>query len=102
MNRMWIDREDVITDARVTCIIKPNRESRHEHITHVGGPNWKWSREDVIASIKAGTNTFHVIDAAGHRSEVGVVEPVDGRVRHIRTYADGDWNNNLLALPECR
>jgi hypothetical protein len=89
-------------DARVTCITKPNRESAHEHITHLGGTIWKWTREDVIASIDSKTNTFHVIDAAGHRSEVGIIDPGNGRSRYLRTHADGDWNNNLLALPECQ
>jgi hypothetical protein len=91
-----------MADVRVTCINKPHRDSPHEHITHLGGAAWKWTREDVIASIDARTNTFHVIDAAAHRSEVGVVNPGNGRARYVRTHADGDWNNNLLALPECR
>jgi hypothetical protein len=90
-----------MADVRVTCITKPNRDSAHEYITHLGGSTWKWTREDVIASIVNKTNSFHVIDAAGHRSEVGVVDPGNGRSRYLRTYADGDWNNNLLALPEC-
>ena len=55
----------------------------------------------MIQSIDAKTNTFHVIDAQGHRSEVGVVDPGNGRAQYVRTYADGDWNKNLLALPEC-
>ena len=91
-----------MADARVTCITKPDRFSSHEHITHLGGNNWYWTREDVIASIDGRTNTFHVIDAQGNRSEVGVVNPGNGRARYVRTYADGVWNDNLLALPECR
>ena len=91
-----------MADARVTCINKPNRESAHEHITHLGGPGWRWTREAVIQSIEAKTNTFYVIDAAGHRSDVGVVNPGNGRAKYVRTYRDGDWNNNLLALPECQ
>jgi hypothetical protein len=90
-----------MADARITCITKPDRESRIEHITHVGGSNWKWTREEVIASIDAKTNTFFVLDPQGHRSNVGVVDPGHGRARYIRTHADGDWNDNLLALPEC-
>jgi hypothetical protein len=42
-----------------------------------------------------------VIDAQAHRSEVGVVDLGNGRARYLRTYADADWNNNLLALREC-
>lgn len=89
-------------DARVTCITKPDRFSAHEHITHLGGTGWKWTREQVIASIDERANTFHVVDAQGNRSEVGVVDPGNGRARYVRTYADGIWNDNLLALPECR
>ena len=71
---------------------------------HVGGPGgggWKWSAENVVTSIENRTDTFFVIDAAGHRSNVGVVDPSNGRRKYLRTYADGDWNNNLLTLPEC-
>jgi Protein of unknown function (DUF3892) len=69
----------------------------------VGKPaaNWKWTREQVIASIDAGTNTFFVIDPFnGKRSNVGVVPPVD-RAPYLRTHADGDWNDNLLSLNQC-
>lgn len=90
-----------MADVQVTCINKPNRDSQHEHITHLGGSSWRWTREDVIRSIEARTNTFYVRDAAGHRSDVGVIDPGNGRPKHLRTYADGDWNNNLLALKEC-
>ena len=88
-------------DVQITCVTKPDRNSNHDRITHVGRPGGKWSAETVVAKIENGTNTFFVIDAAGHRSTVGVVDPGNGRRKHLRTYADGDWNNNLLALPEC-
>ena len=90
-------------DCQITCITKPHPDSPHEHITHVGNPpTWIWPREDVIASIDAGTNTFYVIDPyTGKRSEVGVVR-IPGRAPFLRTYADGDWNNNLLALNQCQ
>lgn len=52
-----------MADARVTCITKPNCQSAHEHITHLCGSDWRWTREAVIASIDAKTNTFHKIDA---------------------------------------
>lgn len=92
-------------DCEVRCISKPDRMSSHEHITHLGNqysnPPWKWNRENVITSIEAGTNTFYVVDRGnGKRSEVAVVRPV-GRSPYLRTHADGDWNDNLLALPSC-
>ena len=91
-------------DVQITCVTKPDRNSAQDRISHVGGHaggGWKWPAENVVASIEAGTNTFFVIDAVGHRSNVGVVDPGNGRLKYLRTYADGDWNNNLLALPEC-
>ncbi len=90
-----------MADVQITCVTKPDRNSTEDRITHVGGPGWKWSTEAVVANIENGTDTFYVIDAAGHRSEVGVVNPGNGRRKYLRTHADGDWNNNLLALPEC-
>lgn len=92
-----------MADVRVTCIIKPNPQSSHEHITHLGNPaaGWKWTRDQVIASIEANTNTFYVVDPHnGKRSDVGVVRPA-GRPAYVRTYADGDWNDNLLSLNQC-
>ncbi len=92
-----------MADCQVTCIVKPHPLSKHEHISHIGNckAGWKWTREQVIASIDAGTNTFYVRDPySGKRSEVGIVRPV-GKAPYLRTYADGDWNDNLLALPQC-
>jgi hypothetical protein len=91
-----------MADVRITCITKPQNGS-HEHITHVGNPtgNWKWPVADVVKSIDAKTNTFYVADpVTGKRADVGVVRP-DNHAPYIRTYADGDWNNNLLSLPNC-
>jgi len=92
-----------MADVKVTCIDKPHPLSPHEHITHLGNPRvgWKWTREEVIRSIDAGTNTFFVIDPyTGKRSDVGVVRPA-GRPPYVRTHADGDWNDNLLSLSQC-
>ena len=91
-----------MADVQVTCIIKPNPQSPHEHITHLGNPpSWLWTREKVIASIDAKTNTFFVIDPfSGKKAYIGVVrEP--GKAPYLRTYADGKWNNNLLSLNQC-
>jgi hypothetical protein len=89
-------------DVQVTCINKPNRNSPHEHITHLVGSTWKWTRQQVIQSIDARTITFYVVDpVSGRRADVRVVRPTDGRAPYVQTYADGVWTNNLLALPEC-
>ena len=92
-----------MADVRVTCITKPHPLSPHEHISHLGNPQvgWEWTREQVIASIEAGTNTFYVLDKeTGKRADVGVVRS-PGRAPYLRTHADGYWNDNLLALGQC-
>ena len=47
-----------MADVQITCVRKPDRHSPHERITHVGGSNWMWPTEDVVASIENRTNTF--------------------------------------------
>ena len=92
-----------MADVQITCITKrPNHLDPHHHITHLGGTGgsgWRWTREQVIASIEAKTNTFFTL-VGGKRADVGVVNGANGKF--LRTYADGAWNDNLLALPECR
>jgi hypothetical protein len=86
-----------MADCRIIYISKSG--NGHEHITHVGNTNWRWTKEAVIASIDAKTNTFFVFDPkTNKRAEVGVVRPTHG-APYLRTYADGMWNDNLLALP---
>ena len=90
---------------RITCINKPNRESRVEHITHVGGfgtSQWKLSVEEVIRRIEsrgADHEDFFVL-VGNYEADVFVVSPVDRR-KHIRTERDSTKVDNLLSLPEC-
>ena len=88
-----------MADAQVLCINKQPRNNPHEGITHLGGNGWHWTRQAVIDSINARTNTFFTM-VAGQRADVGVVNAPNGP--YLRTHADGQWNDNLLALPECR
>lgn len=92
-----------MADVQITCISKSLPNGTYEHITHVGNPagGWKWPIAQVIESIDAKTNTFFVKDArTGKRADVGVVRPAR-RAAYIRTYADGEWNDNLLAQSQC-
>ena len=95
-----------MSDVQVTCITKPHPQSPHEHITHLGNPGsatggWMWTREAVIASIDAKTNTFFVLDpVGGRRADIGVVREA-GKTPYVKTHADGRWNNNLLSLNQC-
>ena len=90
-----------MADVQVTCINKTPRNNTHEGITHLGGTGgggWKWTRQQVIDSIRNQSNTFYT-QVGGKRADIGIVE---GSNPYLRTYADGTWNDNLLALPECR
>ena len=87
-----------MADLQVTCINKHPRNSTHEGITHLGGSNWHWTRQAVINSIEAKTNTFFT-KVGNNRGDIGVVNGQNGK--YLRTYADGKWNDNLLSLPEC-
>src|SRR5438105_4615741 len=96
-----------MNEYQVTCINKPNRMSSHEHITHIGNvtnpaPNkWRMTREEAIREIDAKEAAFYTIDRyTGLKVYIGVVREV-GRNPFLRTYADGKWNDNLLALAEC-
>ena len=88
-----------MADVQVTCVNKQPRADPNEGITHLGGANWRWTRQQVIDSINNGTNTFYTL-VGGRRANVGVISGPGGP--YVRTYADGVWNDNLLALPECR
>ena len=87
-----------MADARLTCINKQPRNNPYEGITHLGGADWKWTRQQVIDSIEAKTNTFYT-NTSGVRANIGVVDGPNGK--YLRTYANSNWNDNLLALPEC-
>lgn len=87
-----------MADVQVTCVNKPDRNSPHEHITHLGGRTWRWPVHNVIASIENQSNTFYT-DNGRKRAEVQVRER-NGR-KFVQTQADGDWTNNLLELDTC-
>ncbi len=88
-------------DYRIVCVKKPDRLSPHEHITSVRLANdaKDYPREDIVYWIDQKTHSFHVLED-GSRVYVGTATGPSGQ-KYIRTYRDGKWTNNLLALPEC-
>jgi uncharacterized protein DUF3892 len=88
-----------MADVQVLCINKQPRSDPHEGITHLGGAGWRLTRQEVVDCIKAGLHSFFTM-VNGRRADVGVVNAANGP--YVRTHADGYWNDNLLALPECR
>lgn len=92
-----------MAEFEVNCITKPNRESRHEHITHIGNSNtgWQLTREAAISRIESKQESYYTVDKqTNSKVYVGVVREA-GRAPFLRTHADGKWNDNLLAQREC-
>ena len=92
-------------EYEVGCINKPNRLSPHEHITHIGNnmtvPCWRMTREKAISWIDAKTALFYTVDRpTGKKMYIYVVRETS-KVPYLRTFADGKWNDNLLALRDC-
>ena len=94
-----------MADYRIDCINKPDRNSPHEHITHVGGPKpdgsgrWKDTVTNIVRLIEAKTDRFYTSEG-GVSAWVLVRTSPAGR-KFLQTYADGIWKDNLLALKEC-
>jgi hypothetical protein len=76
--------------------------SAHEHIANV-----KWKNPDngnsgestqavMVDWISNKNGSAYVCGDKAHIAKVGVVKAIPP---HIRTYADGAWTDNLLALP---
>ncbi|WP_299003115.1 DUF3892 domain-containing protein [uncultured Caulobacter sp.] len=93
-----------MADLQVTCITKFQRQNTHEAITHLGGPGsgaipaWYSTRQQVIDLINGGVHTFYTrVNGVRANVEVRGYRPN----QYLQTRADGDWNNNLLALPDC-
>lgn len=88
-----------MADVRVSCVLRTG--TTHESITHLGGKGsgsgWCWPKEKVIDSILQKTNTFYTLEDQ-KRADVVVIEATPP---YLRTVADGQYTNNLLALPAC-
>lgn len=92
-----------MNEYQVTCINKTHRQSSHEHITHIGNSavGWRRTREVAIAKIESRQEAYYTVDrTTGKRAYIGVVREA-GKLPYLRTYADGKWNDNLLAQSEC-
>lgn len=93
-----------MAEFEVNCITKPHSENRHEHITHIGNTTaaWQLSREEAIRRIEGKQEVYYTVDRnTGHRAYIGVVREGGPRAAYLRTYADGVWNDNLLAQRQC-
>ena len=78
--------------------------SGHEHIVRLwwtdpaDGTSKNSSRAEIVQWIEVDKGTAYVQQPGSKRATVGVVDPPVG-AKYLRTYADGQYNNNLLSLP---
>jgi Protein of unknown function (DUF3892) len=89
---------------RIDCVNKTDRTDAHERIRNVGGPKsdgnrWRLSEDAAIEGIETGKWTLHVERPTGH--VVAVVIATRLGHKYLKTEADGEQPDNLLALPEC-
>jgi hypothetical protein len=76
----------------------------HEHISFLWWTNPSTGQDDrstgasIVSWIEDKNGKAYVEDAHGNRADVLVVTPPYGE-KYLRTYADGRWTDNLLALP---
>lgn len=85
----------------ITAVHMTEGGSSNEHIASV-----RWSNPENGKSGESSTPT--VVDWIDNKNGVAKVESnpndvmvgtVDAAPKYLRTYADGRWTNNLLALP---
>lgn len=94
----------LMSDHRITCINKSNRQNAHERIQFVGGSNedgsrWRLPQEAAIEGVESGKYRFWV-SANGESVWVIVAKSAAGN-KYLKTQNDGEQPNNLLSLPEC-
>ncbi len=94
-----------MADVLVTHIEKAKRDPIGDLVTALGNPNtpqggWRWTREQVIASIQAGSNSFFVRDPqSGRRFDIGVIRRAETGP-YLSTVDGGKPTDHLLQLAE--
>jgi hypothetical protein len=88
-----------MAELQISFVAKHEHSNPYLGITTLGGNGWRWTRQRIAEAIKKKEHTFFTfVDL--DRAEVGVIHDTDGE--YIRTHIDGQWNDHLLVLDECR
>ena len=92
------------SQVQISCINKTNRSDAHARIQNVGGiktdrTRWRLSETQAIQDIKDDKWAFYVERPVGHRVNVVIATRLGHE--YLKTEADGEQPDNLLALPEC-
>ena len=82
---------------------KKEHYNPHERILFIGGTNpdgnpWKLSQQDAIKGIESGKWQFYVSALVS----APVIVRIKNGHKYLTTEPDGESQNNLLSLPECR
>ncbi|OAI41995.1 hypothetical protein AYO41_04955 [Verrucomicrobia bacterium SCGC AG-212-E04] len=89
---------------QISCINKTNRTDAHDRIHSIGGIQdgkpWKLAQPAAIEGIETGKWRFYVKPPNADRVWVIIAVSRYGN-KYLKTEADGEQPNNLLALPEC-
>lgn len=91
-----------MTTYRVMCRMK---HDKYERITEIGcvdagGSQHRFGEDEAISLIENRHAEFYVERPIGHRVKV-IVAIHEGR-KYLKTEADGEKPDNLLALPSCK
>lgn len=92
--------------VKVECIRKADRQNIHERIEGIGGVHngqrWFLPQQAVIEALekRPPAYQFFVQRPGGPAVDVVVASSRWGH-KYLKTAADGEEPNNLLALPEC-
>jgi hypothetical protein len=94
----------ISSTRHVTCISKDGgyHANPHKAISHLGftdsSGSYRTTRLEMYNFIEAGGSAY-VKDRFGNTVYIGTA--IHEGTKYVRTYADGKWTDNLLALPEC-
>jgi hypothetical protein len=90
---------------QVLCVNKRDRPNPHERILNIGGidggTRWKRSQVDAIADVERDSTSYFVVDRKTNHTVWVIVRTSQYNNKYLTTQADGDSQNNLLALDEC-
>lgn len=89
---------------RIDCVVRREHVSPQHRIQAIGGRSrdgepWRLSEDAAIAAIETDRATLYVESPKGHRLDLVIGEGLGKR--YLKTEADGESPDTLLALPEC-
>lgn len=93
-----------MANLQIDAIRMSANGTSHEHITHVFGPAFGTkTRFDAVSDIFHNRNAYYTqANLLGSQTPVGRVaanHEVLSQADYLRTHANGQWTDNLLALP---